>query len=174
MPDAAKGNKKWMILSIVFLVGAIFLFVAGVFFYGHMRDNTAPYTPSQITEKIIGDLQYSDLAEVDSSLISKHYDIPSGTVTSCSVYMSKSSESAVELNCFLLTDTSKYENLQAAVTAHMSTKAAGFKSLNPTQYSQLKNYLIERRGRYVLVAVGKDTVSEDKIFRNMLNEKALA
>lgn len=169
MPDATKKNRKWLFLSILFLAGAVILFVAGIFVYGHAEKNATPYAPDQVTAKIIGDLHCVDLAKVDPSLVSKYYDIPSGAVASCSVYMSKSSESAAELNCFLLTDTSKFESLQAAVATHIGTKAAGFKSMNPTQYNELKNYLIDRRGRYVLVVVGKDTVSEDKVFQSMFN-----
>ena len=169
MPEPAKKNRKSLLLSIAFLAGAVFLFVAGILVYNHAENNAAPYTPDQVTAKIISSLQYTDLAKVDPSLVSKHYDLPNGIVASCSIEMSKSSESAAELNCFLLTDTSKYGALQDAVAAHISAKAAGLNRLNPTQYNLLKNYLIVRHGRYVLVAVGKDTDSENKIFQSMFD-----
>jgi hypothetical protein len=167
MPDSLKTNKKSLLLSLLFLVGAVLLFAAGLFIFNHAQDYAAPYTPDQITSKIIGDTKATDLAKVDSSLVSKHYDIPSGTVVSSSLYMSKSSDSATELNCFLLTDTSKYDKLRDAVNAHINTKAAGLKSLNPTQYALLKNYLIVRRGRYVLVAVGQNVDAENKAFQSI-------
>ncbi len=169
MSDSAKKNRKSLFRSVAFLFGAILLFAGGLFFYNRAENNAAPYTPDQVTSKIISDLQSVDLAKVDPSLVSKHYDIPGGVVVSCSVYMSKSSESAAELNCFLLADPSKYEKLQDAVAAHVSAKAAGLKSLNPTQYSLLKNYLIEQHGRYVLVAVGQNTDAEEKSFQSMFS-----
>ena len=168
LSDATK-NRKPLLISILFLAGAVFLFVGGILLYNRTEDNVAPCTPDQVTAKIIGELQYTDLAKVDPTLLPKHYNMSNGILTSCSVYMSKSSDSAAELSCFLLTDTSKYEKLQDAVAAHVSTKAAGLKSLNPTQYDLLKNYLIVRHGRYVLVAVGKDTDAENKVFQSVFN-----
>lgn len=169
MSESTKKNKKSLLLSVVFLIGAVLLFVGGLLFYNYEENNAAPYTPDQVTSKIISDLQSADLAKVDPSLVSKHYDIPGGVVISSSVYMSKSSESAAELSCFLLTDLSKYETLQDAVATHVSAKASGLKSLNPTQYGLLKNYLIERHGRYVLIAVGQNTDAEEKSFQSMFN-----
>lgn len=169
MSDSATKNRKSLVLSVIFLIGAVLLFAGGLFFYSREENNAAPYTPDQITSKIISDVQSVDLAKVDPSLVSKHYDIPGGIVVSCSVYMSKSSESAAELNCFLLTDPSKYGKLQDAVAAHVNAKAAGLKSLNPTQYGLLKNYLIERHGRYVLIAVGQNTNAEEKSFQSLFS-----
>ncbi len=169
MADGTKKNRRSLVLSVAFLAGAVLLFSVGLFFYNRAESNATPLTPDQVTAKIIGELQYTDLAKIDPSLVSKHYNIPDGTVASCSVNMSKSSESAAELNCFLLTDPSKYGKLQDAVAAHIGTKASGLKSLNPTQYALLKNYLIERHGRYVLVAVGKDTDSVNKVFQSIFS-----
>lgn len=169
MSESVSGNKKWLILSIVFLISAFILFLGGFYIFNRFKDNYVRYTPDQITDKIMNDMKYTDLVEVDKSQISKHYDIPEGTISDCSVYMSKSSESASELDCFLLTDQSAFDRLQTSVNTHISTKAAGFKSLNPTQYNQLKDFLIVRSGRYVLVAVGDNTAAEEKSFKSMLS-----
>lgn len=168
MSETVSTNRKWLILSIILLVGAIVLFLGGFYIFNRIKDNYVRYTPDQITDKIISDMKYTDLIKVDNSQISKHYDIPDGTISDCSVYMSKSSESASELACFLLTDQSNYAKLQTVVNNHFSTKAAGFKSLNPTQYDQLKDFLIVRSGRYVLVAVSNNTAADEKIFKSMV------
>lgn len=167
MPGSTAKNRKPLLLSLLFLAGAVLLFAAGLFLFNRAEDNAAPYTPDWVTAKIVGDTQSTDLAKIDPGLVSKHYDIPNGTVVSSSLYMSKSSDSAAELSCFLLADTSKYDALQDAVAAHISAKTAGLKSLNPTQYALLKNYLITRHGRYVLVAVGQNAEAEDKAFQNI-------
>ena len=167
MPGDARKSRKPLFFSLLFLTGAILLFAAGIFIFNNAEKNAAPYTPDQITAKVISDTKSTDLAKVDPALISKHYEIPGGAVTSSSLYMSKSSDSAAELNCFLLADASKYEALQSSVASHISTKAAGLKSLNPTQYSLLKNYLIVRHGRYVLVAVGLNADAERKAFQSI-------
>jgi hypothetical protein len=162
------GNKKWLILSVSFLLCAFLLFLAGFYMFNRWKEDYVRYTPDQVTDKIISDLKDTDFVKVDKSQISKHYDIPDGTISDFSLYMSKSSESASELACFLLTDQSAFDRLQTSVNAHISTKAAGFKSLNPTQYNQLKDFLLVRHGLYVLVAVGSDIAAEEKTFQSLM------
>jgi hypothetical protein len=82
--------------------------------------------------------------------------------------MSRSSDSASELACFYLTDKSKIEQLQTAVTDHLNSKAAGFKSLNPAQYNALKNASVTQKGRYVLVSVGSNPAADAKLFNEIL------
>ncbi len=166
MNEAEQSGKKWVAFTVIALVVAVAIFIGAFMVFNHQRENYAHYSPDQITEKMIADLKLTDMEKVEGEQISKHYDIPSGVVSDSSLYMSKSAESASELACFLLTDASKYKDLQTAVTAHINAKAAGYKSLNPTQYNALKNYLIVRNGRYVLVAVGSSTEDEKKWFKS--------
>lgn len=168
MEETEQNGKKWLAFTVVALVVAAAVFIGAFMVFNHQRENYAHYSPDQITEQMISDLKLTDLEKVEGEQISKHYDIPSGVVSDSSLYMSKSAESASELACFLLTDASKYKDLQAAVTAHINAKAAGYKSLNPTQYNALKNYLIVHNGRYVLVAVGSSTEDENKWFKSQI------
>lgn len=169
MAKANFWNKKQLIFAIAILACAILLFTAGLFFLRHVESNATNYTPEQICRNIIGEVKYGSLVKVDDSQVPKHYDIPDGVISSCSVYISKSSESAEELCCFLLKDTSKYSTLQDAVSKHISMKAESFQNLSPGQYSLLKNYQITRSGRYVLVAVGDNAEAAKKIFLSMLS-----
>lgn len=172
MDQAEQSGKKWAIFSVVALICAAAVLVCVFLVVNHLRENYARYTPDQITGRIVAELNPPDLVKVEPDQISKHYDLPDGVVSESSLYMSKSPESASELACFLLSDPSKFEQLETAVTAHISAKAAGFKSLNPTQYNALKNVLISRSGRYVLVAVGSGTEAEEKLFLSLLAESS--
>lgn len=169
MSKTEKGRKKWVIFSVAALVCAAIVFIGGFCIIKHMRENYAQYTPNQITGQIIKEMKYSDLVKVDQSQVSKHYDVPDGVISDCSLYMSKSSESVSELSCFLLIDSSKFNMLKEAATLHLNSKATGFKSLNPTQYNTLKSGIIVQNGRYVLVAVGNNTAAEEKLFNSLLN-----
>lgn len=160
-------GKGWWIVFSVLLLCAIAVLGAALLIFKHFQENYARYSADQITNQIITELGYTDLTKIDQSQLAKHYDIPDGTVAQSSVYMSKSSESASELACFLLTDQSKFDTLKTAVNTHMSAKSTGFKSLNPTQYSELKDFLISQNGRYVLVAVGSNTDAEEKLFLSL-------
>lgn len=162
-----RNNKKSLVFSVIALCCAIAVFIGTFLFFVHARENRVRYTSDQITQKMIVEMKLNDLAKVKDDQVSRHYDVPDGVVSDCSVYMSKSPESAGELACFLLTSPAKYNDLKDSVTSHINTKAAGFKSLNPTQYNALKNYLILQNGRYVLVAVGDNTEAEEKWFRSL-------
>lgn len=160
-------RKGWWVVFSVLLVCAIAIVGVVLLIFRHFQENYIRYSTDQITSQIISELGYTDLTKIDQSQLAKHYDIPAGTVVQSSAYMSKSSESASELACFLLADQSKFETLKISVNQHMSTKSAGFKSLNPTQYGELKDFLLSQNGRYVLVAVGSNTEAEEKLFRSM-------
>ena len=134
----------------------------------NMKKNASHPTPARITAQIISKMDYTDMAEVSLNQLSKHYSIPDGVISDSSLYMSKSSDSASELACFLLTDKSKFAQLKTAITNHVNSKAAGFKSLNPTQYNALKNCMITQNGKYVLVSVGSDAEADTKMFGDIL------
>jgi hypothetical protein len=147
---------------------AVAAFFTVLFLLNRQKANTADYTPEQVARTILSEMKYNDLVRVEDGQVARHYDIPEGVAVSCSVYLSSSSESARELSCFLLTDTAKYDELQTAIQNHISSRAAGFQSLNPTQYQLLKNCRIVRCGRYVLVAVDSSAAEEAKLFQEMV------
>jgi hypothetical protein len=162
------SKKRWTIFSIVTLVVAFAIFTGGFLLVKNTKENAARPAPAQITGYIIKNMNYTDMAEVSWSQISKHYNIAEGVVSDSSLYMSKSSGSASELACFLLTDKSKFTQLQTAIMDHINAKATGFKSLNPAQYTALKDYLITQNGKYVLVSVGSNNSDEAKMFNEIL------
>lgn len=172
MNPMEQSRKKWLIFTIITFICTIAVLIGAFLVIHHIRENYARYTPDEITQRIMDNLGPKDLVKVDPGQISKHYDIPDGVVEASSLYMSKSSESASELACFLLTDTSKYDQLKQSINAHISAKAAGFKNLNPTQYNALKNVLISHEGRYVLVSVGSVATAEEKLFLDLLNQNS--
>ncbi len=167
--NSERSRKKWIMFTVITLICTIAVLLGAFLVIHDVRENYARYTPDQITQRIMTELEPKDLVKVEPGQISKHYDIPDGVVEASSLYMSKSSESASELACFLLTYPSQYSRLQQAINAHINAKAAGFKSLNPAQYNALKNVLITRKGRYVLVSVGSVTAAEEKVFLDLLN-----
>lgn len=166
--ETLDDRKKWIIFSAVALVTAAIILTVSCVLFRNIRENAEPFKPAQITARIISKMNRTDLTEVSSSQLSKHYNIPDGVVLESSLYMSRSSDSASELACFYLTDKSQFTQLQAAITNHLNSKAAGFKSLNPAQYNALKNASVTQKGRYVLVSVGSDPAADAKLFYEML------
>lgn len=162
------NRKKWIIFSVVALVAALVILTGSYVLFQNSQENAEPLKPAQITVRIINEMNRTDLAEVSGSQLSKHYNIPDGVITESSLYMSRSSDSASELACFYLADKSKFAQLQTAVTGHLNSKAAGFKSLNPAQYNALKNASVTQKGRYVLVSVGSNPAADAKLFNEIL------
>ena len=162
------NKRRWIIFSIVALVVALAIFVGWFILVVNTKENSLHATPAQITTRIISKMDYADMAEVSWNQLSKHYSIPDGIIVDSSLYMSKSSDSASELACFLLTDKSKFTELRTAITNHINAKAAGFKSLNPTQYNALKSCTITQNGKYVLVSVGSNASADAKLFDELL------
>lgn len=169
MNQVERSGKKWIVFTVITSICTIAVLIGAFLVISHIRENYARYTPDAITQRIISEVGPNDLVKVETGQISKHYDIPDGVVESSSLYMSKSGESASELACFLLTDISKYDQLKQSIDSHISAKAAGFKSLNPTQYNALKNVVIFQKGRYVLVSVGSMTAVQQKVFSDLLS-----
>jgi len=161
-------RKKWIVFSITVAIAVFVIVVMSFIFVRNNIKNASRPTPVQITTQIISEMNHLDLVEVSASQFSKHYSIPDGVIVDSSLYMSKSSDSASELACFLLTDKSKFIELQTAVTSHINSKAAGFKSLNPTQYNILKSASITQNGKYVLVSVGSNPAADAKLFNDLL------
>lgn len=162
------GRKAILIAAagLACIVAVFFLVISQI---RQQRANAADYTTEQVVRSIIDEMKYGDsLVKVEDSQVARHYDIPDGVVSSCSVYLSSSSENAAELSCFLLADASGYEALQTAIQNHISSRAAGFQSLNSTQYQLLKNCRIVHSGRYVLVAIDGSAAEEVKLFQDMV------
>lgn len=162
------SQKKWIIFSVAALTLAALLFVFSYFMVHGKADKIAGPVPAQITSRIISEMNYGDLIEVNPTQLSKHYNIPDGVVEDSSLYMSKTTDNASELACFQLRDASLFGKLQPAITDHLNAKSAGFKSLNPTQYNVLKNATIAQQGNYVLVSVGGNSAADAKLFREIV------
>ncbi len=170
MKKADLFRKRWFVFLLTGILTVLAVLTVSYLFIQVNRANAKSMAPSQITARIIREMNRSDLAEVSPSQLTKHYSLPVGVVAESSLYMSRSAESAAELACFRLTDKSKFPELQAEVTNHLNAKSAGFKDLNPTQYNALKSASVVQNGNYVLVSVGSNPAADAKLFNEILKE----
>lgn len=125
-------------------------------------------TPAQVTSAIIDQLKVENMAQIQASQMQKHYDFPSGLVEDLSVNASTQSDSNTEISCFKLTNEKDYPQLQSVVAAHVSTKSAGLKDLNPDTYNAVKGYSLTQKKQYVLLVVGQNSDAAVKIFNDMI------
>lgn len=133
-----------------------------------MSVQSGPITPAQITSSIIDELNVENMAQIQTGQMQKHYDFPSGLVEDLSVNTSTLSDSNTEISCFKLTNEKDYPQLQTIIAAHVSTKSAGLKDLNPDTYNTLKGYSLTQKKQYVLLVVGQNAEAAAKIFTDMV------
>lgn len=135
-----------------------------------LAESTSNLTASEITKRVISSMEYEDLKEVDNGNVSSHFNLPEGSVTQASVYISTSADSALEIDCFKLSDESQYENVSFAVAEHMLQREKGFTE-SVGELELIKNYVMEHYGGYVFVAVAPNAEAAAEVFRSSINNK---
>lgn len=164
---ASKKKTFLVVLIIVLAVAALAVGISFAAFFHSNRSKEPDYTPAQITQQIIAELQYTDITQVQQDQLIKHYSNLDDVLQDFSLYMSKSANQSFELACFELKDSADFPALEESVAEHISTKAQGFKELSPTEYEKIQNYRMERKGRMVLLVIGNDADAAIKIFFSM-------
>ena len=122
-----------------------------------------PYDPS-IADVLLesGAFEGSEMAPIDSMIVSILYGIDEGTITECVGYMAtNTSVSADELVVLLLTDETTAIAAEDACKARVASQITVCESYAPAAVPRLEQALISRRGNTVLLAVGDpDTIAE--------------
>lgn len=97
----------------------------------------------------------SEMAPVDSFIISMLYGIEESTIAECYAYMAvNTSVSADELVVLVLTDAEAAIAAEEACRAHVAAQIAVCESYAPAAVPRLEQALISRRSNTVLLAVG--------------------
>ncbi len=97
----------------------------------------------------------SEMAPVDSFIISVLYGIEESTITECHAYMAvNTSVSADELVVLILSDAEAAIAAEEACKARVAAQIAVCESYAPAAVPRLEQALISRRGNTVLMAVG--------------------
>ena len=168
--ENGRHKKLWIVVLVVFLVivllaaGCLFLFS----FQKHQEDKQKDITPNMITTQIIQEMNYQDITHVQAEQLSKHYNIPEGTISDFSVCMSKSANSGFEISCFELTDIGEFDALQKAIADHVASRSMGFKEANPAEYKNITQSSVEQKGKFVLLVICDDPQHAIKIFRSIV------
>lgn len=165
-------------LGIIIVITAIACLLV-FFIWGGSKNNSSSVkgtsaqtelSCSEITQSVINKMGYTGLAALENGNISGHFDIPADSITQSAIYISSSSEQALEVDCFKLTETSYENSIKTAVSDHMTSKANGFKD-NADQLQLIKNYTCESYNGYVFVVVAENAPVAAGHFRNIIDGK---
>ena len=120
------------------------------------NDSKASYTLAHADEVLnSGAFEGSEMAPIDSYVISLLYGIEENTITECIGYMAvNASVSADELVVLILTDEEAAIAAEEACKARVEAQIAVCESYAPAAVPRLENAFISRRGNTVLMAVG--------------------
>lgn len=114
-----------------------------------------------------GAFEGSEMAPIDSYVISLLYGIEESTITECIGYMAvNASVSADELVILVLTDAEAAAAAEEACNARIASQIAVCESYAPAAVPRLEQALVSRRGNTVLLAVG-----DRAIIDAVMNEK---
>lgn len=116
----------------------------------------APYTLAD-ADTIVnsGAFEGSDMAPIDSMIVSILYGIEESTISECAGYMAtNTSVSADELVVLILMDENAAIAAEEACKARVAAQIAVCETYAPAAVSRLENALIRRRANTVLLVVG--------------------
>lgn len=165
-----------MTALVVIILLTVITCVATVFHFGDDGNKHPSSTPSsvitasEITKKVIAKMNYENIVELDSGNISGHFVIPEGSVTQSSICISSSADTALEVDCFKLTDESCEVKIKSAVSDHMATKSKGFKD-SPEQSQMIKGYVCETYHGFTFVVVADNADVAVKTFKDIVDGK---
>lgn len=120
------------------------------------NDSKASYTLAHADEVLnSGAFEGSDMAPLDTPVVSILYGIDAATITECAAYMAtNTSVSADELVVLILTDEEAAIAAEEACKARVEAQIAVCESYAPAAVPRLEKAFISRRGNTVLMAVG--------------------
>ena len=116
----------------------------------------ASYTLADADEVLnSGAFEGSDMAPLDSRVLSILYGIDASVITECAAYMAtNTSESADELAVFVLADEEAAIAVEEACRLRIAAQIAVCERYCPAAIPRLEQALLSRRGNTVLLAVG--------------------
>ena len=125
------------------------------------QNNAKPPYSALYTDKLLESAAFegSEMAPVDSFIISMLYGIEESTISECYAYMAvNTSVSADELVVLVLTDGEAAAAAEEACKARVAAQIEVCESYAPAAVPRLEQALISRRGNTILLAVGDPDV----------------
>ena len=177
----AEKNKEKLtqnnIAGTVIIVVAILLIAASLSVsllnnFQDVSDKTENYSTSRIVTTVIDKMNYENLSKISKDNISKYYEIPDGTVTDSTLYISARSDNFTEIACFRLKSQDKEKMLMNVINNYITEKTNTYQNVNDKAYETVSASKIEVHYPYVFVAVASDSETAVNEFNELFNESS--
>lgn len=133
-----------------------------------VSERAAAAEPSDITAKIIADIEMSSLAEVQSDRIEMYLDVDLEKVDSFSMFICGSGGFADEVGVFKMKSDADCEALKTLITERLDKRKVDFEDYNPDEFEKLGKAVCGVSGNYVYYAVTPDSGKAESIIKEFI------
>ena len=124
--------------------------------------------PSEVTAKIIADIEMSSLAEVQSDRIEMYLDVDLEKVDSFSMFICGSGGFADEVGVFRMKSAADCEALKTLITERLDKRKVDFEDYNPDDFEKLGKAVCNVSGNWVYYAVTPDSDKAESIIKGFI------
>lgn len=133
-----------------------------------VSERAAAAEPSDITAKIIADIEMSSLAEVQSDRIEMYLDVDLEKIDSFSMFICGSGGFADEVGVFKMKSADDCESLKTLITERLDKRKVDFEDYNPDEFEKLGKAVCGVSGNYVYYAVTPDSDKAESIIKEFI------
>ena len=133
-----------------------------------VSESAVSAAPSEITAKLIADIEMSSLAEVQSDRIEMYLDVDLEKVESFSMFICGSGGFADEVGVFRMKSDADCEALKALITERLDKRKVDFEDYNPDEFEKLGKAVCGVSGNYVYYAVTPDSDKAESTIKEFI------
>lgn len=109
-----------------------------------------------------------DMVKLSDEKASDFYDLSFDGLSEYTIYVSGSRATANELCIMILKDEDSVANAKASIEKRIDEQKASYENYIPAEYDKIQNAVIKTEGNYIVMAVGIDSDSLEKMIKDNL------
>lgn len=149
--------KKNVLLMV--LMCSIVCILSGCGDGSDKKKNEADSTPVNVTElanRISTEITFEDsVSKLENSVALKYYGIDEAIVKECAIYISTGA-TAEEIAVFEANSSADADTIYKACDDRRTAQINSYKDYKPSEVDRLENYVLQKKGSYVIFCVADD------------------
>ncbi|MCI8796678.1 MAG: DUF4358 domain-containing protein [Dorea sp.] len=122
----------------------------------------------QVAENVLGMIETDGMEEAGAQDFKRYYGLNAGDYEDVALYLPDDVMGVKELLLVKVKDKSQIETVRSAARRRLDTQTESFEGYGAEQTKLLKAALLENRGSYVFMSVGKDADKAYTAFKKSL------
>ncbi|MDR1892301.1 MAG: DUF4358 domain-containing protein [Oscillospiraceae bacterium] len=121
-------------------------------------------SPDEIAETIQANVQFAPLVQMnDDQIFTSFLNVDSGSVSSAALYVSSSEDKSDELVVVGLAHSKYFDEITAALLAHVNQRATNFKNQSSAESSKLTHAVLRRTKTVIILVVCEEYQKAEKV-----------